>query len=739
MNRLFLLLTFLLAGVPLIAQQTTVNIDSLINHMSLKEKIGQMTQLNLTTILKDRMLEHYEEVENFEIDTAKLNYYLREWHVGSFLNGRAVSQENWYNTMHAIHSTNAKHSSIPLLYGIDHMHGASYLKNSTIFPHNMNVGCTFDTTFAYDAAWIAAYESADLGHNWIFAPVLGIGRSKIWGRFYETYSEDPYLTAKMGAASVRGTQDSTATAPYKTAACAKHFIGYSEPKSGWDRTPALIPDQELREFFLPPFRAAIDAGAKTLMINSGEINGIPVHASYDILTTMLRDELGFEGIAVTDWLDIKALEKMHYVAENEKEATFMAIKAGVDMSMVPTDTLFSHYLYELVNEGRISEERINTSVRRILKVKAEIGLFDNVLPRNDRFSRIQSDEHKAKSLQAAQESLVLMKNEEDLLPLKGKKIVLAGSTADNKAALCGGWTYRFAADGDRWFPENMPTIKDAMETTFGAKNIIHANEQNIDKKANKADVIVIATGEDEAYAETQGTIEDLHLDPEQIQLIKKAIATEKPVVLLLTEGRPRLIQKVYDDVDAALFCGLPGIYGAQAIADVLSGEVNPSGKMSFSYPKSSGHMIPYNHKRSEYSSLRPVSDELKRFSIAPFGHGVSYADFSYDKLKMDTVFTSPSDTITVSVEVTNTADVAGKEAVLWFVSDEVATITRPVKELVSFDKKMIRSGETVTFSCALIPKQDLSFPDKEGNSILEAGAFTIQVGDESQTFYYKPE
>jgi beta-glucosidase len=712
-------------------------IDALLVKMTLEQKIGQMTQLNITTIIQDSILKDYSNVKKFVLDTARLSHFIRKWHVGSFLNGRAVDPQNWVYVTGTIQSINAQYSEIPILYGIDHMHGASYLKNGTIFPHNINMGCSFDTVHAFNAARTSVYETSHLGHNWVFAPVLGIGRQKSWGRFYETYSEDPLLTARMGAAAVHGIQDFSATDPYRVAACPKHFLGYSDPKSGWDRSPAEISDQALREFFLPPFKAAIDAGALTIMINSAEINGIPVHASYDILTTLLREELGFKGLAVSDWLDIKALNEMHFITLNEKESTYQAIMAGLDMSMVPLDTSFAIYLRELVLEGRIPMSRIDTSVRRILWVKLKLGLFNTFMPRTDRFDRINTSDSKELSLNAARESIVLIKNENHVLPVKDKKILLSGFTHNRKSALCGGWTYRFAADNDDWFPQDMQTIKDAFEQTFGEKNIICQETEDISKISKEADVIVIATGENEAYAETQGTIDDLNLDNGQIQLIKAAIATSKPVIIILTEGRPRLLSDVFDKVDAVLFAGLPGFYGARAIAEIVSGKVNPSGKMSFSYPKKSAHIISYNHKRSEYTTFRPVSEELKRFALAPFGYGLSYSTFEYSNLKMDTLITSPDQTIQITVDVQNTSAVPGKEAVLWFISDHVGSITRPVKELVHFEKQLITPGESKTFTFNMSPVQSLSFPDKNGNILLEDGSFDVQVGNLQKQFWFK--
>ena len=710
--------------------QCVTFVDSILATMSLEEKIGQMTQINITQLLQDSIVANYNEATRPIIDTQKVKHWVSTYHIGSFLNGRGFSADDWYNYAEALQRINLKHSNIPIIYGVDHVHGSSYLKEGTIFPHNINIANTFDTLFSYQGAQVVVEETRNLGHHWIFAPVLGIGKQKLWGRYYETYGEDPFLVTQMGIAHVNGIQQSG-----NTAACAKHFIGYSDPKSGWDRSPAEIPEQHLREFFLPSFRAAISAGAKTIMINSGEVNGIPVHASYELLTKLLRKELGFEGVAVTDWLDIIALEKMHHVAENEKEATYLAIKAGVDMSMVPEDSSFCIYLKELVLEGRISEARIDSSVRRILQLKKDLGLFEKPYPSLEYKKQINKPENREKALNAAHESIVLLKNKNHILPLsKTTKIALGGINANAKAALCGGWTYRFAADGDRWFPDTMQTLYDGLKKEFPSVKLID-QDQGASFNGNH-DVIVLALGESLPYAETQGTIDDLTLEKSQRETIDGALKTGKPVVLILIEGRPRNIGDYADKVAAIVFAGLPGKEGAQAISEIISGKVNPSGKMSFTYPKSHGHIISYNHKPSEYSPLREVSDELKYYSIGGFGEGLSYTDFEYSDIEGDTLVKGKNETIKFSVIVTNKGNRTGKEAVLWYISDESASITRPVKCLRQFEKKEIQVDKSIEFSFIINPLEDLSFPDKNGNIRLEEGWFTLNVGGHKKRFYY---
>ncbi|MFN3403959.1 MAG: beta-glucosidase [Cytophagaceae bacterium] len=710
-------------------------VDSLLSLMTLEEKIGQMTQINITKIMTDSLEENYSKVTAFDLDTNKLINYITKYHIGSFLNGRGVPAKSWHTYMDQLMKINLKYSrlKIPILYGIDHVHGSSYILEGTIFPHNINIASTFDTIHAYNTGMVTLYETSELQHNWIFAPVMDLGRNKFWGRYYETYGEDPLLASKMGVAYINAIQNNQSI--YKAAACAKHFLGYSDPKSGWDRSPAEIPEQTLREFFLPPFKAAIDAGVETIMINSGEVNGIPVHASHEILTKLLREELKFTGVAVTDWMDIIALQKMHYVAENEKEATLMAIKAGIDMSMTPLTTDFCRYVKELVNEGKISEERINQSVRRILKLKFKLGLFNNPYPSKEALSKFNLIENKQKAFEAAVESIVLIKNE-NILPLpKGKNILLTGPNANRKVPLCGGWTYRFAPQSDEWFPDDMLTLYDAMKRDFNQTLKLAANINELDKMALDADMIVFAAGEETAYAETDGSINDLHLSRDQISWIKKAISTGKPVVLILIEGRPRIISEVFDDCKAVIFAGLPGKEGGIAISEIISGKRNPSGKMSFSYPYKQGHIIPYNYKRSEYSILRPVEGDLKRHAIAEFGHGLSYTTFEYSEIRLSDTIISTSGKLTAEVTVTNTGNMSGKESVLWFYSDEYASITRPIKELIHFEKQELKPGESKTYILTINPEKDLSFPDKYGSNMIEPGYFEIIAGPSRKKFY----
>ncbi len=702
------------------SKKSDQRVEDLLSQMSLEEKIGQMTQLNIS------MINTTGQNQDIILDEEKTRKLLQEYKIGSFLNGNAAPAEDWYRFSKRLREIAIEESrlDIPIIYGIDHVHGADFLEGATIFPQPINLAATFNPAFAAQMGRVTVRESADLGHHWIFAPVLDLGINHYWPRLWETFGEDPLVASDMGKAFVEALQDSSNSAPYKVAACAKHFIGYSDPRSGWDRTPVHVPDQYLHEFFRPSFQTSFDAGIKTVMINSGEINGVPAHASSKILRNLLRDEMGFEGVAVTDWGDIQKLVRTHRVAANEKEATFKAIQAGIDMSMTATSINFCKYLKELVEEGRITESRIDESVRRILTLKFELGLFDNLTPRNDRFDRIGSDEHRKMALETARESIVLLKNDlvgkKPVLPLStNTRVLLTGMSANSKKNLAGGWTIEWQGAAEERYPKDMLTVKTALEQQFG--NVGHAvSASDIKKMASASDVIVVATGE-QPYTEFEGNINDLSLAKEEMELIRTAVETGLPVVLVLIEGRPRIFTDVEERLAGVIWAGLPGFEGAEAIADILSGNVNPSGKLSISYPAYVGHNNAYHHKNTDKDTY-----------LYPFGYGLSYSGFTYENLTLsDTIF---SDQITAEIQLSNTGDIAGKESILWFLTDEVGTITRPVKMLKHFEKVQLEGGDQVTATFN-IKKEHLTYPDENGDPIFEPGYYTLQVGGKKVRFY----
>lgn len=711
-------------------------IDSLLREMTLEEKIGQMTQVTNAQIVTESNWGNGAELSIvMQVDTAKLGNIIRKYHVGSFLNGIAVAPEVWYKFYKDLqeHNLNVSRLKIPIIYGVDHMHGPNYLEGGTVFPHAINTAATYNNKHAAAMGHVTAIETADIGHQWLFAPVLDLARTPLWGRFYETLGESPYVASTMGSIFTKAVQEDTAIAPYKIAATAKHFLAYSDPKSGWDRTPVDISEQTLYEIHVPAFKAAIDAGIASVMINSGELNGEPVHASVRILTQLLRDELKFKGVAVTDWEDIIRLYRNHKVAANEREATYLAIEAGVDMAMTPYTTDFCDHLLALVKEGRISEERINVSVARVLRMKYNIGLFDNPLPRNDRFNRIGTAKNRAYALEAARESIVLMKNENNTLPLsplKTKNILVTGPTANLKAPLAGGWTLRWINHDETLYPEHMHTVYSALQQEFSSVSLA-SDAAGIKSKAAKADAIVVAIGE-APYSEGFGSITDLNLPGDQREIVKAALATGKPVVLVMISGRPRIITDLYKECESVLFAGWPGFEGAQAIAEIISGKVNPSAKMSFNYPAEPHRLLPHNHKISETLLAHEIPNPV---SLLEFGQGLSYTTFEYSNLLLsDSTLVADTDEIRATVTVTNTGKVDGQEAVLWFLFDEVASLTRPVKDLKFYEKKLIKAGESLTCTFTIKPLEQLTFPDKTNTQRLEDGYFTLTVGTQTARF-----
>lgn len=726
-------------------------IDSLLSQMTIEEKIGQMTQINIT------LINNSNNQKDVSLSEEKLKTILNKWHVGSFLNGEASPASKWFNYMDRLTHIAMEESrlGIPVIYGIDHIHGASYMGNAVLFPQSITLSGSFNPQLAYTEGKITVIESADVGHHWIFAPVLDIARNPLWPRFWETYGEDPFLASRMGEAFVRGIQEPhPEITPYQVAACAKHFIGYSDPYSGWDRSPAELSMQTIQEMHRPSFQAAVNAGIKTFMINSGEVNGIPVHASKELLTDLLRNQMGFDGVIVTDWSDIEKLINYHHVAHNWKEATKMAIDAGIDMSMTPLNFKFNTALLELVQEGSVSEARIDSSVSRILKLKFDLGLFEHPYPRNDRFERIGSEEHQKLALEAVNESLILLKNKKNTLPLipeSTKHIVLVGPSVNSKTNLNGGWTLRWqGGKKNSDFPEWVKTVEQAIKAEYPKTKIDvfesigkakSKESKQFEKAAKKADAVIYVGGE-KPYTEFVGNISDLRLEQTQLDEIEKTAFIAKKTILILVEGRPRIITDIIKKVDALVFAGLPGFMGADGIAQTLSGKNNPNGKLSFTYPAYPNHHIQYNHKPGAVYFFKPdqanfIQQDEKTTSLYDFGDGLSYTEFSYSDLKISSDSLTNDGQITASVKVKNVGKISGKESVLWFLTDKVGKISRPLKELKHFEKIELQPGEEKSVTFRIEPVTHLSYPNRNGERLLENGEFILQVANQKTTFHLK--
>lgn len=714
----------------------TAKVEALLARMTLEEKVGQMTQLELGMICDGRD-------QNLKINPVKLEKALVKYGVGSILNvsGEALPIDKWHELIGQIQE-GAKKSrlKIPVIYGIDSVHGLNYTQGSTLFPQEQGMAATWNPELALRAAEITAMETRASGIPWNFSPVLDLGRNPLWPRFYETFGEDPYLAKVLGVAMIRGYEGKNVAANDRVASCLKHYMGYSAPLTGRDRTPAWIPENYLREYYMPMFQAAIAAGAHTVMVNSGEINGVPVHASHYLLTDVLRTELGFRGTVVSDWEDIKKLVSQHGVAANEKEATRLAINAGIDMSMVPSDYSFSDLLVALVKENAVPMTRINEAVRRILKLKFELGLFESPMPDASLKARFGTESSRAVSLQAARESITLLKNTDNLLPLsKGRKVLVTGPAADSLLSLNNGWTYIWQGTNEKLYPKDRLTILGAIREKAGARNVEYVQGSTLDKEVNIAeavkaarssDVTVICLGEG-AYAETPGNIDDLTLSEAQLKLAEAIIATGKPVVLVLAEGRPRIINRIANGMGAVVMAYNPGNEGGQAIADVLFGDYNPCGKLPFTYPRTTNVLMNYDHKVWEdgdtsfgYTAFKP------QFA---FGTGLSYTTFTYSNLQLDKKKTLRNGDISVSVTISNTGQRAGKEAVILYVRDVVASITPPGKRVRRFAKIYLEPGQsrTLTFKLRM---DELAFTGTNNKPVLEAGDFEVMVGNLKDKF-----
>ena len=732
------------------ATGTTDEIDkkvqSMIEQMTLEEKVGQMTQINLNMVLSNGYGPPWDSIQ---VDT--LRKILKEKNIGSILNciDHAYTLEKWHEIITKIQDVATKETrlKIPVVYGIDAIHGVTFTRNSTLFPHNIALAAGRNPELVQKAESITAMETRASGLRWNFDPVLDVGRQPLWSRFGETFGEDIYLTKVMGVATIKGQQGDNVNTPTTVAACMKHFIGYSNSTTGKDRSPSIIPDVMLREIFLPPFKAAVDAGVKTVMINSGEINGIPVHSSKYLLTDVLRTELGFKGVAVTDWEDIIRLHTRHKIAASHKEAVKMAIDAGIDMSMVPHDFSFYTLLIELVKEGQITEERINTSVARILRFKYELGLFDNAYPEKAAIANFGKPEYRQVALESAREAITLVKNEESVLPLdKLKRVLVAGPAANSITALNGCWSYSWQGSNAAYYPENSKTILQAFKDKLGDKNVVYAEGAGFTEAkdinaavaaAKSVDYVILCLGED-AYAEQPGVIDDLELPTSQLNLAKALYATGKKVILVFTEGRPRVFNKIESEAKGIVLAYWPGIEGATAIADVIYGDVNPSGKLPFSYPRFTGNLVPYDYKFTDIrQELLPGVETNTGYNPQyPFGFGLSYTTFGYSNFSLSSQELTGDNKLTVSVTVKNTGTKVGKEVVHLYSRDLFASITPPQRRLRAFKKISLEPGQEqkVEFS---IDKNDIAFVNNESKTVTEPGEFELMVDTLKSNFIYK--
>ena len=806
-----LLLTTMFLGCTMVAAQAQkpaiprdaaleAKVEKTLAKMTLDEKIGQMLELNIDVMGKmrvenakvdrekvrsvlqqygtgqaelEKLLKMTDEqiidrlgsypIDIYQGDTKRvwklnetmLDTLISKWKVGSILNApgtRAPSVEQWQKWIRLIQEKSMKYLGIPDIYGLDHNHGVTYTQGGTLFPQPINMGATFNTDLVRIGAEITAYESRAANCPWVYNPVVDLSRDPRWPRVYESFGEDAILNSKMVVAEIQGYQgnDPNHIDRYHVGTSTKHYFAYGAPWTGKDRTPAYLSPQMIREKYFEPFKEAALAGTLTMMVNSASVNGVPLHASYEYLTKWLKEDLQWDGFLVTDWADINNLYSREKVAKDKKDAIRIAINAGIDMSMDPYNVEFCILLKELVNEGKVPMSRIDDAVRRILRAKYRLGLFDEPNTGGKGFEKFGCDEFAQASQKAAEESEVLLKNEGNILPLKpaNRKILLTGPNANQMRCLHGGWSYTWQGSKAEDLSEKYNTIYEALCNKYGKENIIleqgvtydegkayyDENEPQIDKAvkaAAGADVIIACIGEN-SYTETPGNLNDLWLSKNQRNLVKELAKTGKPVILVLNEGRPRLIADIEPLAKAVIDILIPGNYGADALANLLAGDANFSAKMPYTYPREINSLNTYDYKVSEeVGTMAGAYNYDAKVSLQwPFGYGLSYTTYEYSNLKVDKENFTANDVLTVTVDVKNTGARAGKEAVLLYSSDIVASVVPDNKRLRDFTKIELQPGETKTVTFQL-PASKLAFVGADGRWTLEEGDFVLTVGNQT--------
>lgn len=721
-------------------------IESVLSGLSLEDKVGQMVQITADPL--------------YDRESGTLNDYarkcLREYRIGSVLNtitGCAETPEFYRAFIDSLQKEALAVNGIPILYGLDQIHGASYMSGATLFPQEIALAASFNENLPYQMGRVAAYETRAGGVSWVFTPTLDLSRNQCWPRMWESYGEDPLVQTRMGVQETLGLQgpDPNHVGAENVAVSIKHFMAYGAATSGQDRTPSSVSYRELKEKYFPPFKACIEAGALTLMVNSSINDGVPFHANKTLLTDWVKEGLNWDGMIVTDWADIRNIWERDHVAKTYKDAIALSINAGVDMIMEPYDVTVADTLRALALDGTVPMKRIDDAVRRILRVKFRLGLFDDPYTESQKYSRYGSDEFASIAYNAALESEVLLKNEGALLPLdKSSRILLLGPNADSMRPLGGGWNYTWQGErtDEERFTAGYNTIREALEKKFASVKYLPVLEYPRDrftdyreevrsdyapaiKAAGDADAVVICIGEN-SYCETPGNLNDLNLSPNQRDLVKAVSKTGKPIVLILNEGRPRIISDIEPLASAVVSVLLPGNYGADALAALLCGEENFSAKLPYTYPKYPNKLNTYDYKLCEN---RAVMEGMYNYDASvdvqwPFGYGLSYTDFVYSSLRCDSQEFRPGDTIEVSVDVTNAGKVAGSTPVLLFVSDLYASVAPDVRRLRDFTKISLESGQTKTVTFR-VKSDDLAFVDHDLQWKLEPGEFRFAVGSES--------
>ena len=738
--RKFITITLIVLAIcPVQAAKTAVK------QLTLEEKIGQMMQL-VTDLFGTNDAQGV-----FHIDRAKADTLFSKYKIGSILNAPntcAPTAAQWEEIISDIQKLSMKHIGIPCVFGLDQNHGSTYTQGGTLFPQNINVGATFNRDIARQCAEATAYETRAVSVPWTFCPTVDLGRDARWPRIWENFGEDCYLNAEMGRMQTLGFQgnDPKHIDQQHVAVSLKHYLGYGVPWSGKDRTPAYISPSDLREKHFAPFLAAIREGAASIMVNSASVNGMPVHANHELLTVWLKEQTGWDGVLITDWADINNLYTRERVAKDKKDALCIAINAGIDMIMEPYSVDACILLKELVEEGKIPMSRIDDAVSRILRMKERLGLYKHPTQRLKDYPKFGGKEFAQLALDGAVESMVLLKNEGNILPLaKGKKLLVTGPNANQMRCLNGGWSYTWQGHRTDEFAQQYNTIYEALCNEYGQQNVVLCQgvtyneqgkywEENMPdieaavRAAKDVDIIVACIGEN-SYTETPGNLSDLTLSQNQRDLVKALSQTDKPIVLILNEGRPRIISDIVPLCQAVVDILLPGNYGGDALALLLSGKRNFSGRMPYTYPSEINSLANYDFKKSEeVGTMEGAYDYNARITQQwGFGTRLSYTTFEYANLRVDKAHFTKDDVLTVSVDVTNKGRMAGKESILLYSSDLIASMTPDGRRLRQFDKISLNPGETRTVTLQL-PASDLAFVGYDGHWRLEEGDFLLTVG-----------
>lgn len=738
------------ANVPIIKSDPKIEaqVEQTLKKLTLEEKIGQMMEL-VTDLFGAN-----DKNGVFYIDEHKTDSILSRYKIGSILNAPntcAPTAKQWEKYIAQIQKISMKRIGIPCVFGLDQNHGSTYTQGGTLFPQNINVAATFNREIARRSAEATAYETRAVSVPWTYSPTVDLGRDARWPRIWENFGEDCYLSSEMGKAMVYGFQgeDPNNIDQYHIATSMKHFMGYGVPWTGKDRTPAYISPADLREKHFAPFLAGLQAGALTVMVNSASVNGVPMHANKEFLTGWLKEETGWDGVLITDWADINNLYTREMVAKDKKDALRIAINAGIDMIMEPYSCDACGYLVELVKEGKIPMSRIDDACRRVLRMKYRLDLFKNPTQKLKNYPKFGGEEFAKLALEGATESMVLLKNEGNILPLQhGKKILLTGPNANQMRCLNGGWSYTWQGHRADEFAGKYNTIYEAFCNEYGKENVIlnqgvtynekgkywEENEPQIQEAvaaAKDVDVIVACIGEN-SYTETPGNLTDLWLSENQRNLVKALAQTGKPVILVLNEGRPRLIADIEPLAQGIINILIPGNMGGDALANLVSGKANFSGKMPYTYPKEINSLANYDFKKSEeVGTMEGAYDYNAKITQQwGFGYGLSYTSYKYSNLKVSQSDFRHGDIIKVSVDVKNTGKVAGKESVLLFSSDLIASVVPDGRRLRAFDKVELQPGETKTMTFEL-KADDLAFVGWNGKWRLEEGDFKLMIADQS--------